>query len=81
MRIRLLLRIMSSEKTDVLRLGKKHLAKVKVEPTAVFAAAGSLVGNIIVTAAFTAPQLGTDTFSVLRNLTALTWRRSTRIDG
>ena len=40
---------------------------------AVFAAAGSLVGNIIVTAAFSAPQLGTDTFTVLRNLTALTW--------
>jgi hypothetical protein len=40
---------------------------------AVFAAAGSLVGNIIVAAAFTAPQLGTDTFTVLRSLTALTW--------
>jgi len=136
---------MSSEKTDVLRLRKKHLPKVKAEPTAedakrlldaqsvrnatmasiitiilfsivwamlstligsvypwmtlllgilvgfavrragcgldwrfpvlaaVFAAAGSLVGNIIVAAAFTAPQLGTDTFTVLRNLTALTW--------
>ena len=40
---------------------------------ALFAAAGSLVGNIVVAAAFTAPQLGTDTFTVLRNLTALTW--------
>jgi hypothetical protein len=34
MRIRVLLRIMSSEKTDVLRLRKKHLPKVKAEPTA-----------------------------------------------
>ena len=136
---------MSSEKTDVLRLRKKHLPKVKAEPTpedakrlleaqsvrnaimasvitiilfsivwamlstligrvypwmtlllgiliglavrragfgldwrfpvlaAVFAAAGSLVGNIVVAAAFTAPDLGTDTLTVLRNLTALTW--------
>ena len=145
MRIRVLLRIMSSEKTDVLRLRKKHLSKVKVELTpaeakglldaqsvrnaimaslitillfsivwamlstlirsiypwmtlllgilvglavrraglgldwrfpvlaAVFAAAGSLLSNIVVAAAFTAPQLGTDTLTVLRNLTALTW--------
>ncbi len=145
MRIRVLLRIMSSEKTDVLRLRKRHLSKVKVELTpeeakglldaqsvrnaimaslitillfsivwamlstlirsiypwmtlllgilvglavrraglgldwrfpalaAVFAAAGSLLSNIVVAAAFTAPQLGTDTLTVLRNLTALTW--------
>lgn len=145
MRIRVLLRIMSAEKTDVLRLRKKHLPKVTKEPTpadakrlleaqsvrnaimasvitiilfsivwamlstligsiypwmtmllgiliglavrragfgldwrfpvlaALFAAAGSLLGNIVVAAAFTAPQLGTDTFTVLRNLTALTW--------
>jgi hypothetical protein len=143
--IRVLLPIMSSEKTDVLRLRKKHLPKVSKEPTledarrlldaqsvrnaimasvitiilfsivwamlstligsiypwmtlllgmlvglavrragfgldwrfsvlaAVFAAAGSLVSNIVVAAAFTAPQLGTDTLTVLRNLTALTW--------
>jgi len=136
---------MSAEKTDVLRLRKKHLPKNKREPTpeegkrllaaqsvrnaimaslitivvfsiiwsmlstligsiypwmamimggliglavrragfgldwrfpviaAVFAVIGSLVGNIVVAAAFTAPQLGTDTLTVLRNLTALTW--------
>jgi len=40
---------------------------------AVFAAIGALVGNIVVAAAFTAPQLGTDTLTVLRSLTALTW--------
>ena len=40
---------------------------------ALFAAAGALVSNIVVAAAFTAPQLGTDTLTVLRNLTALTW--------
>ena len=40
---------------------------------ALFAALGSLAGNVIVAAAFTAPQLGTDTLTVLRNLTALTW--------
>jgi len=144
-RIRVLLPIMSPEKTDVLRLRKKHLPKVSTEPTpedakrllhaqsvrnaimaslitiilfsvvwamlstrigsiypwmtlllgiliglavrragfgldwrfpvlaAVFAAVGALVGNIVVAAAFTAPQLGTDTLTVLRNLTALTW--------
>jgi len=136
---------MSSEKTDVLRLRKKHLPKVSKEPTpedgrriltaqsvrnavvaslitiilfsvvwamlstligkifpwmtlvlgiliglavrrvglgldwrfpmvaAVFAAVGSLVGNIVVAAAFTAPELGTSTLNVLRSLTALTW--------
>ena len=136
---------MSSEKTDVLRLRKKHLPKVSTEPTpedakrlleaqsvrnaimaslitivlfsivwamlstlvgriypwmtmllgilvglavrragfgldwrfpllaAVFAAAGALIGSIVVAAAFTAPQLGTDTLTVLRNLTVLTW--------
>lgn len=136
---------MSAEKTDVLRLRKKHLPKNKREPTpeegrslleaqsvrnaitasliaiivfsilwsmistligsiypwmamvmgilvgvavrraglgldwrfpliaAVFAAFGALVGNIVVAAAFTAPQLGTDTLTVLRSLTALTW--------
>jgi hypothetical protein len=145
MRIRVLLLIMSAEKTDVLRLRKKHLPKNKREPTpeegkrllaaqsvrnaimasvitiivfsivwsmlstligsiypwmamimggliglavrragfgldwrfpviaAVFAVIGALVGNIVVAAAFTAPQLGTDTFTVLRSLTALTW--------
>ena len=145
MRIRVLLLIMSAEKTDVLRLRKKHLPKNKREPTreearrllaaqsvrnaimasvitvivfsilwsmistligsiypwmamlmggliglavrragfgldwrfpviaAVFAVIGALVGNIVVAAAFTAPQLGTDTLTVLRNLTALTW--------
>lgn len=144
-RIRVLLLIMSAEKTDVLRLRKKHLPKNKREPTpeegkrllaaqsvrnaimasvitiivfsivwsmlstligsiypwmamimggliglavrragfgldwrfpviaAVFAVIGALVGNIVVAAAFTAPQLGTDTFTVLRSLTALTW--------
>ena len=40
---------------------------------AVFAALGALAGNIIVAAAFTAPELGTTTLNVLRNLTALTW--------
>lgn len=136
---------MSSEKTDVLRLRKRHLPKVSAEPTAqdaqrllnaqsvrnavmaslitiivfsivwamlstlmgsiypwmtlllgifvglavrragfgldwrfpvlaaLFAMAGSLVSNIVVAAAFTAPQLGTDTFTVLRNLTVMTW--------
>jgi hypothetical protein len=144
-RIRVLLPIMSAEKTDVLRLRKKHLPKNKRESTpeegrrlleaqsvrnaitaslitvivfsilwsmistligsiypwmamimgilvgiavrragfgldwrfpliaAVFAMIGALVGNIVVAAAFTAPQLGTDTFTVLRSLTAFTW--------
>lgn len=144
-RIRVLLRMMSTEKTDVLRLRKKHLSKVKAEATpedakrlleaqsvrnavvaslvtiilfsivwamlstlvgsiypwmtlllgilvglavrraglgldwrfpvlaAVFAVVGSLVASIVVAAAFTAPQLNTDTLTVLRNLTALTW--------
>ena len=40
---------------------------------ALFAAAGALVGNVVVAAAFTAPVLGTSTLTVLRNLTALTW--------
>ena len=40
---------------------------------ALFAAAGALVGNVVVAAAFTAPELGTNTLTVLRNLTALTW--------
>lgn len=40
---------------------------------AVFAVAGSLVASIVVAAAFTAPQLNTDTLTVLRNLTAMTW--------
>lgn len=136
---------MSAEKTDVLRLRKKHLPKNKREPTqaegrrlieaqsvrnavmagmitivvfsiiwsmlstlvgaiypwmtmvmgiciglavrragfgldwrfpviaAVFAIVGSLAGNVIVAAAFTAPELGTSTLNVLRNLTAMTW--------
>lgn len=145
MRIRVLLPIMSAEKTDVLRLRKKHLPKADVEPTpedgrrllaaqsvrnaimasiiiiivfstiwamlstllgviypwmtmlmgiliglavrraglgldwrfptiaAVFAVIGSLAGNIVVAAAFTAPELGTSTLVVLGNLTAMTW--------
>ena len=40
---------------------------------AFFAAAAALVGNVVVAAAFTAPELGTSTLIVLRNLTALTW--------
>lgn len=40
---------------------------------ALFAALGALLGNIVVAAAFTAPELGTTTLNVLRNLTALTW--------
>lgn len=38
-----------------------------------FALFGSLVGNVVVAAAFTAPELGTDTITVLRNLTVMTW--------
>ena len=144
-RIRVLLRIMSDEKTGVLRLRKKHLPKVSREPTqedarrlvaaqsvrnatmaslitiilfsvlwsmlsqltgrifpwmtlllgillglairragfgldwrfpvlaAGFALLGSLIGNVVVAAAFTAPELGTDTLTVLLNLTAMTW--------
>jgi hypothetical protein len=144
-RIRVLLPIMSAEKTDVLRLRKKHLPKADKEPTpedgqrllaaqslrnaimasvitiivfstlwamlstllgviypwlamvmgiliglavrraglgldwrfpaiaAAFAAIGSLIGNIVVAAAFTAPELGTSTLVVLGNLTAMTW--------
>lgn len=145
MRIRVLLLIMSDDKTGVLRLQKKHLPKVSQKPTredarrlldaqsvrnaimasvitiivfsilwamlstlinriypwmaliqgiliglavrragfgldwrfptlaALFAVVGALLGNIVVAAAFTAPQLGTTTLNVLRNLTALTW--------
>ena len=40
---------------------------------AVFALLGSLVGNVVVAAAFTAPELGTDTLTVLLNLTVMTW--------
>lgn len=40
---------------------------------AVFAVIGSLVGNVVVAAAFTAPELGTTTLTVLRSLTAMTW--------
>jgi len=136
---------MSDDKTSVLRLHKKHLPRVKTEPTledarrllaaqsvrnavlaslvtiilfsvlwsmlsvlmgrifpwmtlllgillglavrragfgldwrfpclaAVFAMIGSLAGNVVVAAAFTAPELGTDTLTVLRNLTVMTW--------
>jgi hypothetical protein len=39
----------------------------------VLALAGSLAGNVIVAAAFTAPQLGTTTLNVLTHLTAMTW--------
>jgi len=144
-RIRVLLPIMSAEKTDVLRLRKKHMPKAEKEATpeygqrllnaqsvrnaiiasliaiivfsaiwamlstlvgviypwmtmlmgiliglavrraglgldwrfpviaALFAAFGALAGNIIVAAAFTAPQLDTSTLNVLTNLTAMTW--------
>ena len=144
-RIRVLLPIMSAEKTDVLRLRKKHLPKAEKEATrehgkrllaaqsvrnaimasiititifstiwammstllgviypwmtmimgiliglavrraglgldwrfpviaALFAVIGSLVGNVVVAAAFTAPELGTSTLVVLGNLTAMTW--------
>ena len=34
---------------------------------------GSLAGNIVVAASFTAGELGTDTFTVLRRITSLTW--------
>jgi hypothetical protein len=40
---------------------------------AVLALLGSLVGNVVVAAAFTAPELGTDTLTVLLNVTAMTW--------
>ena len=40
---------------------------------ALFAATGALAGNVVVAAAFTAPELGTSTLEVLSNLTALTW--------
>jgi hypothetical protein len=40
---------------------------------AVFAVVGSLAGNVVVAAAFTAPELGTTTLNVLRSLTAMTW--------
>lgn len=144
-RIRVLLLIMSAEKTDVLRLRKKHLPKANKEATpeygqrllaaqsvrnaimasliaiivfsliwmmlsnlvgviypwmtmlmgifiglavrraglgldwrfpaiaALFAVVGALVGNIVVAAAFTAPQLETSTLNVLTSLTAMTW--------
>jgi len=38
-----------------------------------FALLGSLGGNIVVAAAFTAPELGTDTLTVLRAVTVMTW--------
>ena len=34
---------------------------------------GSLAGNVVVAASFTAGELGTDTFTVLRKVTSLTW--------
>ena len=40
---------------------------------AVFALLGSLGGNIVVAAAFTAPELGTDTLTVLSAVTVMTW--------
>ena len=40
---------------------------------AVLAVAGSLAGNVVVAAAFTAPVLETSTLNVLRSLTAMTW--------
>lgn len=38
-----------------------------------FASLGSLIANIVVAAAFTAPVLETTTLAVLRGLTAMTW--------
>ena len=40
---------------------------------AVATLAGSLAGNVVVAAGFTAGELGTDTFTVLGNVTSLTW--------
>lgn len=40
---------------------------------AVFALAGSLLGNIVVAASVTADELGTGTLEVLRNVTSMTW--------
>ena len=40
---------------------------------AVFTLLGSLLANIVVAAAFTAPILGTTTLAVLSNLTVMTW--------
>ena len=40
---------------------------------AVFALLGSLIANIVVAAAFTAPVLKTTTLAVLSNLTVMTW--------
>jgi hypothetical protein len=40
---------------------------------AVFALLGSLGGNIVVAAAFTAPELGTNTLTVLSAVTLMTW--------
>ena len=40
---------------------------------AIFALLGSLGGNIVVAAAFTAPELGTDTLTVLSAVTVMTW--------
>jgi hypothetical protein len=144
-RTRVLLRIMSDEKTSIFGLPKKHTPKVSKEPTpadarrlieaqsvrgaitaslivvivfgilwamlsvlidrifpwmtvimgiiiglavrraghgldwrfpliaAVCALLGSLGGNIVVAAAFTAPLLGTDTLTVLSAVTVMTW--------
>ncbi len=41
--------------------------------TAVMTLLGCLVGNVVVAAAFTAPELGMSTLDVLFNLTTLTW--------
>ena len=40
---------------------------------AVIALIGALVGNVVVAAAFTADELGTSTFEVLRAVTSMTW--------
>ena len=40
---------------------------------ALFAVVGSLVGNVVVAASFTAPQLETTTLNVLTSLTVMTW--------
>ncbi len=34
---------------------------------------GAVVGNVVVAAAFTADELGTDTFTILRAVTSMTW--------
>lgn len=40
---------------------------------ALFALAGSIIANVVVAAANTAPELDTGTFNILRNITRYTW--------